>query len=256
LWNRVKARQTRLQAGRGERVKAGLAAAQARSPGPGPRYLLSGLLKCATCGASFVMADRAHYACATRVHGSPDGCSNDYRAKRLPTEAGLLAGTKREMLAPDVVAEAKARVMRALKSRARKPAADPKRIHELEQQVTSLVDAIASGALAASPAIAERLKATEAELARLLKSQQAPASNIEAIVPGLEDHYRVKVEGLEATLASGDIAKARTELLDVIGEIDVVTTAEQVRFMSRKGAAEFTLARVAGLEQINMVAGA
>jgi site-specific DNA recombinase len=258
LWDAVKHRQAGLQARRGERVKAGLAAAQARSPGPGPRYLLSGLLKCGTCGASFVMADRAHYACATRVHGGPDGCSNDYRAKRLPTEAGVLVGTKREMLAPDVVAEAKARIMRALKAGRRRPAVDPKRLKQLEQQVMSLVDAIASGALAASPAIAERLKVTEAELAHLRERDRSttPLSTIEAIVPRLEEHYVAKVKGLEATLASGDIAKARTELLDVIGEIDVMATAEEVKFMSRKGAAEYAIARVAGLQQINLVAGA
>jgi len=103
---------------------------------------------------------------------------------------------------------------------------------------------------------AEGLKATEAELARLRESQKAPpASNIEPIVPRLEEQYQTKVKGLEATLASGDVAKARTELLDVIGEIDVVTTPEEVRFISRKGAAEFALARVAGLQQINLAAG-
>ena len=36
----------------------------------------------------------------------------------------------------------------------------------------------------------------------------------------------------------------------------MVTTAAEVRFMSRKGAADFALTRVAGLEQINLVAGA
>jgi site-specific DNA recombinase len=256
-WDAVKRRQARLTVRRGERVKTGLAAAHARIPGPGPRYLLSDLLKSGECGASFVFADRAHYACATRIHGGPDRCSNDYRAKRVPIEAGLLAGTKREMLSPAVVAEAKERIMQALKSNARKPAVDPKRMRKLEQQVSSLVDAIASAALAASPAIGERLKSTEAELARLRENQKAAtASNIEPIVPLVADHYRAKIEGLEATLASGDVAKVRTELLGVIGEIDIVATPEEVRFISRRGAAEFALARVAGLQQINLVAGA
>jgi hypothetical protein len=79
-------------------------------------------------------------------------------------------------------------------------------------------------------------------------------TDVEVIIPLLEDHYQAKVENLQATLASGDIA--RTELLDVIGEIDVVTTPEEVRFMSRKGAAEYVLTPVAGLQQINLVAGA
>ena len=35
-----------------------------------------------------MIADRAYYACSTRVHGGPQNCSNDYRAKRVPIEAG------------------------------------------------------------------------------------------------------------------------------------------------------------------------
>ena len=73
-------------------------------------------------------------------------------------------------------------------------------------------------------------------------------------MPRRDDHYRA-TEGLEVTLASGDIAKARTELLDVIGQIDVVATAKEVRFMSHKSV-HFAPARVAGLEQINLMAGA
>lgn len=103
--------------------------------------------------------------------------------------------------------------------------------------IAALVNAVASGAFATSPAIAERLKSTEAELAQLRVVQRAP-------VPRLEEHYRAKVKRLEATLASGDIPKARTGLLEAVGEIQVVTTPTEVRFIARGG----VLARVAGLE--------
>jgi hypothetical protein len=49
-------------------------------------YLLSGTLKCASCGASFVIADRYHYACSSLVHGR--ACANDARIKRRDVEAG------------------------------------------------------------------------------------------------------------------------------------------------------------------------
>jgi hypothetical protein len=109
LWERVKAREQDNQRIRGARIRAGMTA---HKPGTGPKYLLSGLLKCGDCGASFVIADRTHYACSPRLQGR--ACSNTVRFKRAVVEAGILIGTKRELLRREVIAEACRRIVRAL----------------------------------------------------------------------------------------------------------------------------------------------
>ena len=254
VWERVKARQQALAHGRGARIRAGMRAAQTRSPGAGPKYLLSGLLKCGECGASFVIADRRYYACSSRVHGR--ACSNDVRVKRTTVETGILAGTKRELLAPKVVAEVRRRVVRALKTRAAKPPVDFRRLAKLKREVASLVDAIAGGALRASPALAAKLEASEAELARVEVEANTPAPKVADLPLRLEARWRAMVSNLESVLKPPDIPRARTALRDLIGEIRVVATPEEIRFETKKGAIEGAFLRAAGGQQINLVAGA
>ena len=64
LWDRVKARQAEQRA-KSEHVRKALHK-NART-GAGPKYLFSGLLKCAECGANYVQADSYRYACSTHV---------------------------------------------------------------------------------------------------------------------------------------------------------------------------------------------
>jgi site-specific DNA recombinase len=247
LWEAVKARQVEAAHVRGDRVRAGL------SPrtGAGPKYLLSGMLKCGDCGASFVIADRTHYACSSRVHGR--ACDNAVRIKRSIVEAGILAGTKRELLRPEVIAEARKRVMRALKGRKEQPV-DRKRLAQLQREIGNLTDAIAAGALRASPAIAARLQSAEAELARIQAVKPAP--KVSALPTGIEDRWRAKVANLETVLMAHDPARSRTVLHSLIGDVQVITTAQEIRFETKKGAVEGAFVRAAGSQQISVVAGA
>ena len=249
LWEAVKARQDQAAHARGDRIRAGLSG----RTGAGPKYLLSGLLRCGDCGASLVIADRRHYACSGRVHGG--ACSSTVRVNRTVVEAGILAGTKRELLRPEVIAEARRRILRALKGSRERPV-NQQRVAQLQREVANLADAIAAGALRASPAIATRLQAAEAELARLQVQAAKPAPKVATLPSGIEGAWRQAVANLETVLATHDVARARTVLLDLIGEIQVVATPEEIRFETKKGALEGALVRAAGGQQIRVVAGA
>lgn len=167
LWQRVKERQRRVSGRIGERVSRGISRENAKRTGRGPKHLFSTLLQCGQCSANFVVVDAASYGCSSYKHGGRAACSNDFRVKRNLLEDGLLAGIRRELLAPEVLAEFKKRVMKRLAEEQRAPLVDRKRISELKDQVANLAEAIATGALKSSPALAGRLAAAEEELERL-----------------------------------------------------------------------------------------
>ena len=119
LWERVKARQKARSEDIGESVRRGHKAAAQKRTGRKPKFLFSGLLQCGLCGARFVIADRAHYACSSRVHSGESACASGVRIKRTLVESGLLAGIKRDLLAPEVVEEIRRYIKQSLRALSR-----------------------------------------------------------------------------------------------------------------------------------------
>jgi site-specific DNA recombinase len=254
LWERVKARQRERTQAIGSRVQAGIAASAAARTGRGPKYLLSGLLQCAACGANFAMSNRVSYQCASYTAGK--GCANSFTLRRKPIETALLAGIVSELSRPEVVAEARRRLLSALRQRSKAQSVPVERVAQLEREVSSLVDAIASGALRASPALANRLAAAESELAGLQNAATTvPAFDVEAITPRLVDRYRAAVASLPATLERVDIERARHELKRLIGVVQVEADDQEIRFRTQDGAVETAMRRLAGDQSVLMVAG-
>jgi hypothetical protein len=67
-----------------------------------PNYLLSGLLKCGTCGGGFSKISQSHYGCSTaRNKGT---CDNLLTVRREKLEATVLAGLKHQLMQPELVA--------------------------------------------------------------------------------------------------------------------------------------------------------
>ena len=254
LWQAVKSRQRDRQHRIGERVSQGIKASRAARTGRPPGYLFSGLLRCASCGANLVIANKTSYACASRINGG--GCSNDAYVRRVEIEVGLLRGIQEKLREQHVVEEARRRILAALRQADKTASPSPARIAQLEREVAALVDAVASGALRSSQALAQRLVAAESELEKL-KSPRPDSirPTVEALVPGIVDTYLRAVDALADTLARTDVDRAREELRQRIGVIEVEVDAQQVRFRTEAGAIESALQRLAGSQQISVVAG-
>lgn len=255
LWARVKARQKFRTHQVGDKIKAGVSRDRAQRTGREPKFAFSGLLKCGSCGANFVMAGKDQYACSTRVYGGTDACANDVYLKRSIIEPGLVAGIRRKLSLPEVMEELQRRVRQRLKGGATK-SDDRAQIAELEREVSTLVDAIASGALRSSPALAKRLQDTEAALTRLKAQPTAPT--IEQLLPQLAERCRVAVDNLPRTLAQ-DPNRARLEISEHVGMIRVRVTKDEIVLESQKGhteAAILSATGTGGTRQISLVAGA
>ena len=252
LWERVKARQAEQRRNLGARVRGAL---RQRAPGAGrpSRYPLSGLLRCAECGASYTIADARAYACASHINGA--ACTNTIRVSRTLAEERILASVKADLRDPEVIAEAERRFARAMGERMKPDPRAVARIAELEREVENLVGAIAGGMLAASPALARRLAAAEEELARLKAAQQARAPVIARIGPRVAERFERMAGELEPRLQR-DPERSRAALIEAIGPQIVLRPDDSRRFLwAEYGLEEQRLVAAVGMPEI-MVAGA
>ncbi len=249
LWEKAQARQKDQAHGIGERVKRGMSKANANRTGAGPKFLLSSLLRCGHCGSSYAIAGRDVYACTGHTGGGNSLCQNDALLQRRVAEFEVLAGIKKQLLAPDVVEE----ICRRVRAELRKPKAEvvdhSARIRTLRAEVSNIVEAIATGMLKASTALADRLAAAEVEIEQLEGDQaanDAPAPDVSQHLAGLRGIAIKAVEKLETTLASGDITQARREIKNHIGLVRVESDAREIRLFSDRGHVAAALLRAVG----------
>jgi len=226
LWQRVRARQTKQVETVGARVK-GKSRKRHSGAGRPARYLLSGLLRCGICDASFSMSNKERYQCSSHMFGR--ACSNTLSVRRELVESRILDGLKSDLQDARIIAEVEARCRRAANAKP-KPADHGKRLAELEREISNLTDAICAGLLKSSPALAQRLGAAETKLARLRAAKATKQPNVGRIVPRVAERYRAMLGRLNAAL-SEDPERARAALQDVIGEFVILQPDESGRFM-------------------------
>ena len=123
-------------------------------------------------------------------------------------ETVLLRSAKQDLRNPEIIAEAERRVARALAARSKPKADNSKRIATLTAEIGNLADAIASGILKASPALATKLAAAESELEQLQAAQRPKAVVAGRIAPNVARMFTGLVDQLDEVLkANPDRAK-------------------------------------------------
>lgn len=239
LWNRVRKRQRVQSQALGAAVKAGLAN---KHSGRGPKWLLSGLLKCGKCGANFVVSDGRSYACSTYRNGGKAACDHGVLVNRQLAESRLLAGVKDALLRPEVVQRVQREVRQVLAERRRgagkETAGLRAQLAKVDREVSNLVDRIADNAtLRDSAAVAQRLADAEGRQQRLqqaLAEAEHPAAKVIEVIPRVAERYRALVESFERhayTRGPVDVAKARTALRTLLGEVRVESEKESGRLV-------------------------
>ena len=161
LWGRVKARQEGQRRDVGVRVVKGMR----RHVRPA-KHLLSGLLRCSACNATFVLSNGNRYQCATHVNG--DACAVNLSLPRDRAERRILDSIEVDLFNPARLADLEQRYHAGAM---RVPVDHSRRISELEQEIKNVGDAIAKGLL--SDALAARLRSAETERGRLIVAQGA-----------------------------------------------------------------------------------
>jgi len=221
-----------------------------------PRSDFSGLLKCSCCGSNYLIAGAKHYACASYVNGK--ACLNSVRVRRDAVEEALLAGIRDELLSAESVREACRRVRLRLRQKATS-AVPIERIRKAEAEVANLTEALATGALRASHALAARFEAAERQLSELRACEsRASTPAPSALLPDIANRYRRLARDLARSLQRTDVDRARIELGRLLGPVRVSPEIRKSGSITNKAAWKRPCCELSGRirQQVFVVAGA
>ena len=200
LWDRVKRRQQKIL--RNRMNSPGMAELNKRIKehfrDHHPSYLLSGLLKCGSCGGGFVIRRRGNYGCAT--HENKGTCDNILRIDRKAVEDKVLSLLK-TFLTDDPVkfaafCEAYARRLKDMRTERFELVNEYRdELVRIEKEYDELTYESKGGRLGASlQAQVDRLTARHNIYTRVL-------ARVRDTVDPLETHYSIYVNGLVDALA-------------------------------------------------------
>ncbi len=256
LWQRALDRRARSKT-RGAAVSAGIA--KGHSAGGGPRYAFGGLLKCELCGSSLVIIGGSGekfraYGCSGNKFGGAAVCANTLAVRQSLVQEKLCNPIKRDLLSPAFLAELQRRVLQKQAAKAKGGQDHSARVAELRDQVENLTEAVASGALRSSRALADRLTAAESELAELVARSARPVAKVIDLPARLAKRIAGLVEGLELKI-NKEPNRARAAIREICGDIPVRPDPTGKFLVARLGLSQQLLAAVAGSERF-VVAGA
>jgi len=196
-----------------------------------PRFLVSGIAKCGSCGASYVKISQNLFGCAAaRNKGT---CENRLNIRIDVLEAEILDGLRHRLMAPDLFKEFCQEFHREInRLRSTECAVAESRKAELaqvERRVRKLVELITDDD-APVRALKNELNALECrqvELQQSLATMSAPAPMIH---PNLAEVYRQRVASLQDALhAPSSRDEAFDAIRSLIDEIRLVPDAGALR---------------------------
>jgi site-specific DNA recombinase len=201
-----------------------------------PKHLLTGLIKCGTCGGNLAATGQDYLACTAARSGA--GCSNRTSVKRSHIERVVLDGLRERLMMPDAIAA----FTRAFHAELNRKRADDQLLAEaykrelaqVGKKISGIIDAVAMKVLTGPHIRAEMdvLCARRDELARLIEVAPPPAPRFH---PKLAEQYRAEVERLHAALSVPDARSEAADRLRRLIECVTVRTDASGQFIELTG---------------------
>jgi DNA invertase Pin-like site-specific DNA recombinase len=193
---------------------AGAFGDHSKRAGGRPRYLLSGLLVCADCGANFILSDARCYSCGSHIGGKD--CANTVRLPRAVAEQKIVVPIKAQLDDPDFVAVMEQEMQRYYTHRLRQRGT-PKEVQDLDARIARLRARLKTGdpdmPADEIQAAIDRAIGKRAELAG---SAKGTGARVVRLLPAVADAYRRQLQrGLDGHPAH--MADARTALRSLVG---------------------------------------
>jgi site-specific DNA recombinase len=228
LWNQVKARQAvmRRVAAQGDPKQFN----RARRP----KYLFSGLTKCAECGGGYVMYWRERLACfGARSRGT---CTNRLTISRQEVEERVLVALRDKLMRRDLFEDFCREYVRELNRLRMEHRASlshgRQELASVEREIRKLIQAIKDGVSAVS--IKDELLSLEARKAELQSRLDAPEMP-ELLHPRMSDVYREKVGSLCLALEAEESRTGAAEAIRALVEAIVLESDGERLKITLKG---------------------
>ncbi|UWQ47689.1 recombinase family protein [Leisingera aquaemixtae] len=195
-----------------------------------PTYLLSGLLRCACCGASYTLINKTRYGCAGARNKGAAVCTNRATIGRAEVEERVLSGLKQRLLAPDLLAQFAEEYRKAFNDAAAGACQDRKKaehsLKKVESRIANILTAIEDGMYTAS--MKDKMAELEGEKARLeaviADNPEPPALRLH---PSLSARYRELIDDLAGSLNAPEVRREATaSLRALISEVRMVPDAD------------------------------
>ena len=234
-WDAAQARLRRF----GSRHKSGERPKGAR--GRPARYLLSGILKCGSCGGPMVVVDYYRYGCANNKDRGATVCTSTLRVPRVQLEDAVLATIRQELLSDASFQRFQRATAAALKRATPDLDATGRRLADAERVRDNIMAAIRAGIFTESTrleliAAEKTIEVIKAEIAAQRAFQPAQ------FLPRARETWRAIVDRLGDY--ARDVAGARQALRDLLGDALTLKNENGDPFVE-----------VAASSQINVVAG-
>ncbi len=241
IWAAAQARTESTRLSTLQRKSAGIKG----SGGRRPKYLLSGLLHCGSCGGKLVICDYYRYGCSINKDRGETVCPDKGRYRRDVLERTLLESVKKDLLSPVAWQAFQAELREQLHAMKPNPSRARRELAKAREVVANIMAAIKMGIV--TPSTKEALQAAEAQQLQAKAELEAmerfePAQ----ILPRAREIYQQLASSLENI---DDVATARESLRALLGDIRIVRDGTATY-------AEMTNAGLAGVCSISVVAGA
>ncbi len=196
------------------------------------KFLLSGLLHCGCCGATYAVRAKDRYGCSN--HRSNATCTNDVTIDRRAIEERVLTALKDRLLTPDLVALFITKFHEAIAVNERDAAQQHAQLKDqlaaADQKFESIMRAIESGAW--NTALGKRLDEIDQRrtaLRRQVANASIPNAGIVRLHPNAAAIYAAKVANLQKALEQPDIRTQAIEAIRLLIEKIVLTPDDSAR---------------------------
>jgi site-specific DNA recombinase len=192
------------------------------------KFVLSGLMRCASCGRSYVCADGRSYACGSFLAGGEHACPNRLRVRRDVLEKALLAPICDQLLDPLTV-QKRAKEMQAAIIRRSARTESPRELQELESRIARLRSRLRDGDpdLTADE-LQVAIASAEAKRAKLAAAPNVQSTTVHPMLPRVAERYRQEILGGLAGGSERDAARAREIVRAILGTISMRTDDQGV----------------------------
>ncbi len=193
------------------------------------RYLFSGLLKCASCGGSYSVANGRYYRCSSQTNGRDTFCEQKKGIDKGRTDTELLTDIKSQLLDPELVKVVTKRIRKEVsRSMAPKGPSAAAKLTELDEQIANVVDSLAT--MGKSAALTAKLKELEHKRQGVAVSTADSPPEPTTLINAADIWTKIvsNLEILHKVARQDQVDEAREALQGIIGEVTIVEEGDNI----------------------------